>query len=440
VLRSRTLAREIVPRVTTAVFGGSVGYRFLSALAGQDGAGIRWSWGSLADAAFLPRVRAGDVVLSRARWVTTPDQLFAPHLRMPRWVVIAEDDMDLPIDRDNPLARAMLDRWVRSRDRVAIEEMYPPPDELAVRGADGAYAHELSIMFAHEGAPAPEIVVPASAAVTADRTMLPGGPWLYLKAYTGEALVNGVLCELADVLHAETGWFWLRYADPDPHLRLRIPRSNALPALMARLEPLVADGVVQRVQVDTYEREIERYGGFAGVALAERIFAADSAAVLAMVEVYPGDDGIAALRQLAALGVDRLLDDLGVTDKLGLYTAMRDRLGAERGMTTAMQKELGVAFRRERDALASLLSGRADDVLSEGVAALEQRSEALRPLAAELASLFAKGELAVPIPELARSFVHMHANRMLAISPRMQELALYDMLRRHHAAEHARSR
>jgi thiopeptide-type bacteriocin biosynthesis protein len=38
----------------------------------------------------------------------------------------------------------------------------------------------------------------------------------------------------------------------------------------------MSDGVCLRFVLDTYEQEIERYGGLAGMAAAEAIFAADS--------------------------------------------------------------------------------------------------------------------------------------------------------------------
>src|SRR6185436_14813110 len=90
---------------------------------------------------------------------------------------------------------------------------------------------------------------------------------------------------------AANGWFFVRYADPDEHLRLRFSgdparlSSEVLPALRDLVEPLLADGRLLRFQLDTYEREVERYGGAEGIILAERVFEADSRAVLDIVEL-----------------------------------------------------------------------------------------------------------------------------------------------------------
>src|SRR5262249_12653274 len=72
VLRSGRLGREVVPRLTTAHnhLGRGLGvYRFLCALQFQGVIpGLRWDWGPLELAPFLPRVVSGRVILSRARW------------------------------------------------------------------------------------------------------------------------------------------------------------------------------------------------------------------------------------------------------------------------------------------------------------------------------------------------------------------------------------
>lgn len=157
--------------------------------------------------------------------------------------------------------------------------------------------------------------------------------------------------------------------------------------------------------------------------------------MLAILAAYEADAGAQVMWQLALLGIDRLLDDLGLAlaDKRALYTRMRDSFGAEVGMDTAFQKRLGDKFRRHRAEIEAVLGAPdPDGPYGPGLAAFARRSEAIRPLAAELAALRARGELAVSVPELAQSYIHMHANRMLAAAPRQQELVLYDLLRRHH--------
>jgi hypothetical protein len=56
----------------------------------------------------------------------------------------------------------------------------------------------------------------------------PGSEWLYIKLFTGPATADQVLRRIASVLTwaltagGDDQWFFLRYGDPDWHLRLRI--------------------------------------------------------------------------------------------------------------------------------------------------------------------------------------------------------------------------
>ena len=123
------------------------------------------------------------------------------------------------------------------------------------------------------------------------RRFPPGSEWLYLKLFTGHATVDQVLADLAPALSQALAsgradsWHFVRYGDPDWHLRLRVhgpPEAllgDVLPRLHDLTAPMLAAGLVWRTQLDTYEREVERYGGPAGVVHCERIFHADSEAV-----------------------------------------------------------------------------------------------------------------------------------------------------------------
>ena len=85
-------------------------------------------------------------------------------------------------------------------------------------------------------------------------------------------------------------WFFIRYGDPGRHLRVRLhgpPRellSEVLPALHEATAPALDGGLLYRISLDTYEREVERYGGLEGVELMEQVAAADSDAVIEILQ------------------------------------------------------------------------------------------------------------------------------------------------------------
>jgi thiopeptide-type bacteriocin biosynthesis protein len=207
-----------------------------------------------------------------------------------------------------------------------------------------------------------------------------------------------------------------------------------LPALLAGAAPHLDDGRLWRVQLDTYEPEVERYGGAEGVVLAERIFHADSEAVLAIVELLTGDAGTDARWRLTLRGIAMLLADLGLSPDAQHAVLKRagDSFAGEFRIDANLKRQLGAKFRQERSKLEALLDANrdAESPLAPGFAALRRRSALLAPVVADLRACARAGRLALPVESLAGSYIHMHANRLLRSAHRAQELVLYNFLHR----------
>ncbi len=484
VLRSRSLGQEVVPRLSTAHnyrLRSLSMYRFLCALQGQQGGGVGWNWGPLAQLPYLPRVRLGRAVLARARWLLGSEEIAAIteavrkerrsrqaadfeaaqatlHERMqalrrqralPRFVVLADGDNELPIDLDNELSTAALGHELAGRSAATLCELFPDPDAMAFEGPEGSYANELLIPFVRaERAVSPTIARPCA---RLPRRFLPGSSWLYAKLYCGNATADRVLCEaVGPVARAAVSagdierWFFLRYADPEPHVRVRFAgKPDKLAALLRALEqavrPLAASGAIWRMQLDTYEREVERYGGDYGIELAEELFFCDSEAVLGILEHLDGDAGTDARWRLALPGAEALLNDLGFDEsqRHAIYADARQSFGREFGVTAELGRHLGTRY-RELEGLESLLRMAPDHPLALGFQPLAERSLRLIPIAAELRRRDQAGELQPTLARIAWSYVHMHCNRLLHASHRAHELVLYDFLNRHFAARRAR--
>jgi len=89
------------------------------------------------------------------------------------------------------------------------------------------------------------------------------------------------------------------------------------------------------------------------------------------------------------------------------------------------------------------LLDRAGDAASElgpGLERLAQRSAANAPIIAELRAAEQRGALALPLTELAPSYVHMHVNRLIRSAQRAHELVLYDLLARLYESQLARAK
>lgn len=480
VLRSRRLGREIIPRLTSAHNFGrrTLGiYRFLGTLQGQGvAAGMVWNWGALDAAPFLPRVTSGRLVLARARWLIAAAEIKRlTALRGPerfrglnRWreergipplAVVAEDDNELLIDFENGLACEVFLRQLTGSEAILITEPFPGPNELVVTGPDGRYTNEIIIPFERPAAARPAAAGRSAAAAPATlaRDFPPGSEWVYLKLYSGVATCDRLLQRfvgplVGDALRAGVAdrWFFVRYGDPDWHLRVRLHGApgplNAwlVRQLEARGDALLRDGLAQRAQLDTYSREIERYGGDLGMEAAERIFHADSDAALAILETTHGGEGAEARWLLSLRSADLLIRDLGF-DAAG-QGAFAKTLAAgfakEFRVNAELRRKISERFRRQRETIVAALVEVWDDEhpLAPGFEFLRMRSNAWTATMTELRSLARHGLLQVRLDEFAASLIHMSVNRLLRSAQRAQECVLYHFLERVYASRAARQR
>jgi lantibiotic biosynthesis protein len=484
VLRSQRLGREIIPRLTNAhnfSMERAVVYKFLCALQTQGRlSGVGWDWVALQNAPFLPRVTYGRLVLSQARWLVSQDELktlneaadrfqavqrWRTERKLPRYVVLADGDNTLPVDLENVLSVDSFVHIVKERTGATLRELWPAPDQLAARGPEGAFTHELIVPFvrkAEGGKPKNEApqVHPSSFTPhpSLTRRFAPGSEWLYVKLYCGTATADQVLREAVlpaarEIIAAGTAdqWFFLRYTDPEHHLRLRFKGeptrllTEVWPQLQTALTPFQNDGRVWRVQLDTYEREVERYGGAAGIELAEQLFYADSLAVAEIVEsLSTGDAGMDERWRLALYGMDRLLEDFGfdLTAKLEVLKKARAGFFAEFHADDQLHAQLSERYRNERKSLERLLdpAAQAGHTLAPGLAVFAHRSAQLAPVVTQLRAAERAQQLTQPMADLALSYLHMHANRLLRSAQRAQEMVLYDLLARLYSARLAQQR
>ncbi|HEY4283240.1 MAG TPA: lantibiotic dehydratase, partial [Chthoniobacterales bacterium] len=418
ILRSLRSGCEIIPRLTAAHNHeqSNLGvYKFLCALPMQGAAGyVKWSWGALSDAEYLPRVVIGRIVLCRAQWRVREETLkcfgklsgsalfrvvqqWRDKMQLPRWVAVADSDNLLPVDLDNVLSVEMLVHLIRGRQEALLTEM---TYDLVVNGPEGKFTHELIVPFIRTNqtrSPVQSRLL-APSIPEAARTFPPGAEWLYAKIYCGDIVADELLIQtispfVRQVLDsgAADRWFFIRYPDPDVHLRIRFHakteklNSEIVPALQATLLPLVSAGVLRRWQLDTYEREVERYGGSEGILIAEEFFQLDSEAVLEILPLLEeGDAGLDERWRLALRGMDALLTDFGydLNRKRQFCEEIPEHLAGRFHIDRDLKDELSRKFRRERAGLEQLLNPDRDldSPLRPCLDVLRKRSKGLIPL------------------------------------------------------------
>jgi lantibiotic biosynthesis protein len=326
---------------------------------------------------------------------------------------------------------------------------------LLLSGPEGAYAAEFVVPFLRtRAAPsaAEQLGLRHASESLSVRRRPPGSDWLYAKIYAPRGLHPRIVCTLrAEVVvpcreSAIRDWFYLPYADPEPHVRVRFRgprhrlRNGVLSRLERALEPLVQSGTVWRWELSTYERELERYGGSQHVELAEQVFHADSEATCSLLELCGGDSELRW--QLALVGIDRLLRDAGLdlAARLALARTAADAYAAEFGADVEALRAMGEQYKSHSARLGTLLwpRARADAHADRADEIFSARSRRLGSVWTEYGRLSETGALERQLPELALTFSHLHALRMLGVNARRHEFVLYQFLRRQYAAQQAR--
>jgi len=406
-----------------------------------------FDWGSAAALPVLPRVQVGRIVLCPAQWridaraqkelASDSSATFMTGLRkwrarwlVSRYVYLSFGDNRLLLDLDDEAQADQLRAEIRRLAETAqllLQEALPAPEHAWVGGPEGHFITELMIPLvlqpdrgAAEAATSPSHLLPSF--TIADRVRPPGSDWLFAKLYCPRAFEDDLLtgpvtelCQQALAMGVAEDWFFIRYTDPDPHLRLRFRGDSErltkelLPRVCDWANALVSEGLCTRLCFDTYDREVERFGGTAGTMAAEAIFGADSRAVIEMLRLIRGGLLELDMTSLAVLSIDNLLAGLGASEaeRVAWY---RDRVASR---TTA-----GEEYRRRKEVLRRLLGDpeqiRAQpggDALARALAA---RTDRVIEIGQRLDTLIVAGELAQPKRRLYSSYVHLHCNRLLA--------------------------
>jgi thiopeptide-type bacteriocin biosynthesis protein len=448
--------------------------RLLSEISCDGIAALRdFDWGMASMLHFLPRIRTDRVVLSLARWRISAEMaktqleadqaksfhrslsLWRTEWRVPRYVHLADADnrllLDLKNDMDIEDLRGEL-KQLSPGQAIMLEELYPDLDSAWLQGASGAFIAEYVVPLVltrqrrcDESAARPATQVAPEFPAPACRMKMPGSDWMYVKLYCAASLEDDLLVgPIQQLTHwaYQAGiiarWFFVRYADPDPHIRLRFHgsdrelRESLLPKVFSWAQNLVREDLCMRFALDTYEREIERYGGVTSIDDAEKLFAYDSEAILSILRLLGRDCPLRRV-EFAVFGLDSLFQTLGCSssDRLALFQSI-----------AAPREESGAVYRERRATLQALAGSTCDPSVARSIdtirSAVGTHASDLSEIGRHLRDFEQEGQLVRPLNSVFRSLAHMHCNR-LGLDVAKEKLA-YGLLTRGYDTLHAVSR
>ncbi|MBV7530266.1 lantibiotic dehydratase [Chitinophaga sp. sic0106] len=466
ILRSARLNKRVYPRLSSAhnySYNSLPVYKFLCDLQHQSlVSNLGWDWGVLNSRPCLPRVTYKNMIVSRACWNIQRQEKesepitiknFIGRYQVPDKVVLTEADNELLLDLSAPLALEILADHLKKHGQARLREFLADAQAGVLRDAAGnVYAHELLIplSFHKKQQVAPQPVQQSWQEVTPpQRTFAPGSEWMYLKIYCGyrvaEELLSGYFADQLPVWNDDRRFeqfFFLRYGDPHPHIRIRFLNSSQpglndglLHEIQQYLAPYIANGLVHKIQTDTYVRELERYSAGAMEA-SEAMFWHDSYAVINIISMLDGAEGEEYRWKLALRGMHMMLDDFGLTltQRKKLLGSIREGFLEEFGGAELLHKQLNDKYRKHQPEITSYMHAAADDAndIAEAIACFTERSVHSRPLAAQIRTTCGSPDA---FTRIVASHLHMFINRLFVGKQRKHELVLYHFLEKYYLSQ-----
>lgn len=483
ILWSKRLKEQVVPRMGNAhsfSYNSLPIYHFLCDLQTQNNrSGIYFGWGNLkGQFTFLPRVEVDNVVLSFATWQLKKEDYqvllkkdinlmevvskWQEKWQLPQFVMLADGDNELLINLKDKLSIKMLISMIKKRSGIVLKEFLFDEKTAKVKDEHGKpYVNEFIAILEKQSSPSQpnkseenKTIGQKGSEEHVLRTFALGSEWLYYKLYCGirtsDKILTEVIKPLARKLRNEQlidTWFFIRYADPELHLRIRFHFTDltnlgkVILTFQKSIDEYMNAGLIWKIQTDTYQREIDRYGE-STIQLSEQIFHFDSKFVVDVLDNLDGDEGEDIRWVLAIRAVDSLLCDFEFTldRKKVLMENLKVGFAHEFNMDKNLKIQVDKKFRKHRSSVESILSAKTEDEndLKPLFDLLEKKSKDIAPFVNQILLLNEKEQLAMPLEDLLASYIHMLLNRLFKNKQRLHEMVVYDFLWRTYRSDIAR--
>lgn len=265
------------------------------------------------------------------------------------------------------------------------------------------------------------------------RKFIPGSEWLYLKIYTGIKTSDILLEEIIQPLTTYflensliKKWFFIRYNDPKPHLRVRFELADTndyneiLLQIQSTFQQYINSGEIANFVVDTYSRELERYGTDT-MEDAEYLFYENSDFFLK--ECLHLDDEEKII--ISIFYIDQILDflHLSINEKLSWIKDYNDGFKKEFNADKKLNSQLDKKYRLFKPKYLDFIESEEYDDFRIHI---ENHMIELKPTVENIVlnTVFLK--------DFFQSIFHMNINRLFVSNQRLFEMVIYDYLLRYY--------
>lgn len=267
-------------------------------------------------------------------------------------------------------------------------------------------------------------------------SFLIGEEWLYYKIYTGFATTDSVLYNhfytvvtglLRDGLIDK--WFFIRYADPEHHLRLRLHLTQlehigmVILAFRDTFRHLSDQHTIWKIQTETYERELSRYGEMV-MEETETLFFYDSECIVKLLTVLELTDNDNERWMVGMAAIDSYLEVFGYDREArkNLVEHLRTGFFKEFQVNAATKKDLSTKYRNHKNEIDRFM--KSDPGSNDLKALLQERNRTILAAANTIREQLEPERL----NDVLGSHIHMTMNRLFDSNNRQCEMILYDLL------------
>jgi lantibiotic biosynthesis protein len=472
ILRSKRLNKEIIPRLSNAHNFSQNSlplYNFLCDLQYQNiQRNFDLGWTSIApQTIFSPRLVYKNAILSLASWQFKKEHFseliacesevlltkivnFCQEWKIPNRFLLADYDNELLVNITNLFSAQIFIDAIKSRDKIELKEFFFEAENSPVKNASGqGFTNQFIASWINEE-PVYQGISNENKAIDIQRNFSIGSEWLYFKLYAGAKIADTILTQaikpLIEQLLTENSidkWFFIRYADPEKHLRFRVHLKDlthlgkVFLLIKESVQHFENEGLIWKIQVETYQREIERYGADI-MELTETLFCQDSTAVLQMLDLTWGDEREPIRWQWGLKMIDNYLTDFGlsISEKKDLMEKMKTSFANEFNMNKALKLQIDQRFRDNRQTIERILNKELNETHEYAplFQAITNKSEIAKAIIEQIKSQ----KFEIELSKYLSDTIHMTVNRTISDNQRTHELVMYDFLYRYYLAEEAK--
>lgn len=473
ILFDRKLNKEIIPRLSNAHnYKKSTlpVYYFLCDIQSQyfTKTNITFDWGVISSQFnFLPRIEFQNCILSPSKWRLTSENLevfknkelsdserqtaffeLKRQLELPDTFLLVNEDQELLINCNSAISIESFIDMAKKNNEILLEEyLFNHHKSLIKDLNNNSYVNECVTILLnkkiiisnnnHFENSKPHINPPAFSLES---------NWLYYKIYCGakssDIILISIINHIVSILLKENKidkWFFIRYHDPENHLRFRVHVINYTDLkyiqhlIQSNIDPLIKDYIISDVQTDIYERELERYGNNS-IEMAEQLFYYDSTFTVDILKLINDQYSDTIRWQIAIKSLDEFLTEFKFTldEKLQFVEKNSIAYFKEHEGNKALRITLDNKYRTFKKQIEDLFNWENDSAYFPILELLKQRKALNKPIVDELLLLDSKSQLKTSLHEIIASFIHMNLNRLFMGRNRTNEFVVYDLLSKHY--------